>query len=284
MRRTVRSLSLLAGFFTVAAVLWPVEAYTQRGRAHIRTGSVRVVRGNFYRPVYYGPCHNRYFWGSGWGPYGFYPSIWYAQYPRYRYAYDEASLRIQVTPRDAQVYVDGYYVGMVDSFDGTFQRLHLSPGEHVIEIFLEGYRTIREPMLFRPREGYHLRRAMEPLTVGDPAAERPRPDPTARHAPPSYPGDARRPERMRDPRSGQIRSDEGGAIVVRVQPEDATLIVDGQKWDTPAGREPLTIQLSEGAHRIEVQKEGFRTFSTEVRVRRGETVPLNISLRSGGAD
>jgi hypothetical protein len=139
-------------------------------------------------------------------------------------------------------------------------------------------------MLFRPRESYHLRRAMEPLTAGDPAAERPRPDPTARHAPPSYPGDARRPERMRDPRSGQIRSDEGGAIVVRVQPEDATLIVDGQKWDTPAGREPLTIQLSEGAHRIEVQKEGFRTFSTEVRVRRGETVPLNISLRSGGAD
>jgi hypothetical protein len=139
MRRTVRSLSLLAGFFTVAAVLWPVEAYAQRGRAHIRTGSVRVVRGNFYRPVYYGPFHNRYFWGAGWGPYGFHPSIWYAQYPRYRYAYDEASLRIQVTPRDAQVYVDGYYVGMVDSFDGTFQRLHLSPGEHVIEIFLEGF-------------------------------------------------------------------------------------------------------------------------------------------------
>ena len=62
------------------------------------------------------------------------------------------------------------------------------------------------------------------------------------------------------------------------------LIVDGQKWDTPASREPLTIQLSEGTHRIEVQKEGYRTFSTEVRVRRGETVPLNVSLRSSGGD
>jgi hypothetical protein len=234
MRRSLSSLCLLAGFLTLAVVLWPAEAY--------------------------------------------------AQYPRHRYAFDEASLRIQVTPREAQVYVDGYYVGMVDSFDGTFQRLHLSPGEHVIEIFLEGYRTIREPMMFQPKEGYQLRRAMEPLAPGDPAAERPRPDPAARRTPPSYPGDVRRPDTTREPYPGQIRSDDGGAIVVRVQPGDATLLVDGQKWETPAGREPLTIQLSEGTHRIEVHKEGYRTFSTEVRVRRGETVPLNVSLRSTGGN
>ena len=288
MRRSVRSLSLIAGLFAITFVLAPTDVYAQRGRPIARPGSVRVVGAGFYRPYYYRPYYYRpyfygsfydpYFWGAGWGPYGFYPSIWYSQYPGYRYVYDEASLRIQVTPREAQVYVDGYYVGMVDSFDGTFQRLHLSPGEHVIEIFLEGYQTIREPMQFRPREGYQLRRALEPLAAGAPAAERPRPDPDARQAPPSYPGDARRPDEPR----GQIRSDEGGAIVVRVQPADATLIVDGQKWDTLAGREPLTIHLSEGAHRIEVQREGYRTFSTEIRVRRGETVPLNISLRSGG--
>ena len=288
MRRSLRPLTCLAGFFAVAVFLWPADAFAQRGRAPIRTGPVGVVRTGFYRPVYYrpyyyrpfyyGPFYDHYFWGAGWGPYGFYPSFWYSQYPGYRYVYDEASLRIQVTPREAQVYVDGYYVGMVDSFDGTFQRLHLSPGEHVSEIFLEGHRTIREPMLFHPREGYQLRRAMEPLAAGDPAAERPRPDPNTRQAPPSYPGDARRPESPGD----QIRSEQGGAIVVRVQPSDATLIVDGQKWDMLAGREPLTIHLAEGPHRIEVQKDGYRTFSTEVRVRRGETVPLNISLKSGG--
>ena len=278
MRRILRSSSLLAGSFAIALVFAPTDVHAQRGRAQIRTGPVGVLRASFYRPVYYRSFYSPFFWGAGWGPYGFYPSIWDAQYPRYRYVYDEASLRIQVTPREAQVYVDGYYVGTVDSFDGTFQRLHLSPGEHVIEIFLEGHRTIREPMLFRPREGYQLRRAMEPLAAGDPAAERPRPDPDARQAPPSYPGDARRPERARD----QIRSNDGGSIVVRVQPSDATLIVDGETWDTLAGREPLTIHLPEGQHRIEVQKDGYRTFLTEVRVRRGETVPLNISLRSGG--
>lgn len=38
------------------------------------------------------------------------------------------------------------------------------------------------------------------------------------------------------------------------------------------------IQLAEGDHRIEVRHEGFATYSSSVRVRRGETTPLNISL------
>ena len=33
-----------------------------------------------------------------------------------------------------EVYVDGYYAGVVDNFDGRFQRLNLEPGPHQIEI------------------------------------------------------------------------------------------------------------------------------------------------------
>jgi hypothetical protein len=43
-------------------------------------------------------------------------------------------VRIQGAPRDAQVYVDGTYAGVVDDYDGTFQRLDLEPGSHAIEI------------------------------------------------------------------------------------------------------------------------------------------------------
>ena len=154
----------------------------------------------------------------------------------------------------------------------------------MIEIYLEGHRTIRETMRFQPRTGYQIRRAMEPVGPGDPPADRPRPDPSARRAPPSYPGDARpeRPEDMREPRPGQIRSDQSGSVAIRVQPVGATILVDGEKWPGPEGREPLVIHLTEGVHRVEVQKPGYRTFTTEIRVRRGETVPLNVSLRTEG--
>ena len=44
-------------------------------------------------------------------------------------------------PEKTKVYVDGYYAGMVDDFDGMFQRLHIAPGRHDIALKLEGYRT-----------------------------------------------------------------------------------------------------------------------------------------------
>lgn len=47
-------------------------------------------------------------------------------------------VRLRVRPRDAAVYVDGYYAGIVDNFDGIFQRLTLEVGPHEIEIEAPG--------------------------------------------------------------------------------------------------------------------------------------------------
>jgi hypothetical protein len=51
------------------------------------------------------------------------------------------SMRVLVRPEKARVYVDGYYAGVVDDYDGLFQRLRLEPGPHQITFRLEGYRT-----------------------------------------------------------------------------------------------------------------------------------------------
>lgn len=47
-------------------------------------------------------------------------------------------IRLQVNPSDAEVYVDGYYAGIVDDFDGQYQRLALEAGPHKIEIAARG--------------------------------------------------------------------------------------------------------------------------------------------------
>ncbi|HMB80343.1 MAG TPA: PEGA domain-containing protein [Vicinamibacterales bacterium] len=52
-------------------------------------------------------------------------------------------VRIQGAPKDAQVYVDGYYSGIVDDYNGPYQRLDLPAGAHAIEI-----RTPGGPMAF----------------------------------------------------------------------------------------------------------------------------------------
>ena len=41
---------------------------------------------------------------------------------------------------------------------------------------------------------------------------------------------------------------------------------------------PQAVELPEGEHRIEVHKDGFATYSSSIRVRRGETTTVNVSL------
>jgi hypothetical protein len=315
MSRRLRQFVIGASVVAFALAMVPSEALAQRGRAPAPAGSRQAVARPpahrpsypshrpyypYYRPYYgygygyYRPYYPYYYspfyWGVGFGygygyPYGYGwgAPYWYQYpYPPYYggyYNYDEASARLEVTPKDAQVFVDGYYVGSVDDFDGVFQRLHVRSGEHTLEIYKEGYRTIRERMDFRRGETYKVKFTMEPLGAGEPAAARPVPAPD-----PNPPARDERPDRMRAapvPPRVAVRGD-GGALALRVQPEDATVLVDGERWDAPAGREPLVIQLEEGTHQIEVQKEGYRPYTAEIRVRRGETVPLNINLRRDG--
>ncbi len=72
------------------------------------------------------------------------------------------TLRLQVAPRQAQVFVDGAHAGVVDDFDGTFQRLTLPTGSHEIEITLDGHRTFREKVLISPRSTHHVRHRLQP--------------------------------------------------------------------------------------------------------------------------
>jgi PEGA domain-containing protein len=275
-----------------AGLLWPVDAAAQRRvvrRAPVRTVIVAGY-GRPYYPYYYNPFF--FDWYGGYG-YQYRP---YPAYPPYYYQ-PGSDLRIQVTPRDAQVYIDGYLAGTVDDFDGVFQRLRVPYGEHEVSIYREGYRTITEKMLFRPYESYHIKQPMQPLGAGETAEAQPQPDPNRRApeprgmgpgprrpAPPDEGmGQAPPPRRGAPPegRSADRNADRFGSVAIRVQPADAAVFIDGERWDTTPGEDRLLVELSEGEHRVEIRKEGFKTYSSTVRVRTGDTVPLNVSLSAG---
>ena len=59
-------------------------------------------------------------------------------------------MRLKVKPRNAKVYVDGYYVGPVDDFDGAFEKLPIRAGRHRVEIRAEGYETLGFDVLITP--------------------------------------------------------------------------------------------------------------------------------------
>jgi hypothetical protein len=91
-------------------------------------------------------------------------------YPRYYYDYDSypthASIRLLVEPSDAEVYVDDYYAGVVDDFDGVFQRLHLTPGAHEITLRLGGYQTWSAEVYAEPGRTLRVHHDMIPGASG----------------------------------------------------------------------------------------------------------------------
>ena len=259
--------TVLAGALLLA--LAPADAAAQRrgGPAHGGGGRQAVVVRPAYGPSYYGGFYDPFFWGyPGWYPYGFYAPVYGAGYGR-----PTGSARLQVTPKQAEVYVDGYLAGTVDDFDGFLQRLDVPAGEHELTLYLPGYRTIHQNVLFRPGDTVKITTAMEQLAQG--VSDEPRPRPKDDAAPPdAEPRRPAQPARESDARSSF------GTLSLRVQPRDATVLVDGDEWQAPEGARPLTLELGSGAHQVEVRKQGFTSYRNTVQVRAGETVALNVSL------
>lgn len=65
---------------------------------------------------------------------------------------DTGSVHLKVKPGSAQVFVDGFYVGTIDSFDGAFQKLTVAAGAHTIELRADGYQTEQFEVLVKPGE------------------------------------------------------------------------------------------------------------------------------------
>jgi hypothetical protein len=57
-------------------------------------------------------------------------------------------------------------------------------------------------------------------------------------------------------------------------------MIDNERWEGPQGDDRLVLQVTEGQHRVEIRKDGFESFTTDITIRRGETTPLNVSLRT----
>ncbi len=275
---------LALAFLVVAASATPTEAQWRHGPGG-RVGPV-VRLGVFWGPRFYDPF---------WGPFGFY----YPPYPYYYGGYSTtADIRVQVEPKNAEVYVDGHYAGPVNKFDGLFKRLKVVPGGHEIQVYLDGYKTITDRRYFSPGQGYKIQAKMQKLAPGESSGPKPTPPPASadsqpipqrmppgprgrvRQIPPPTPTEPAPPADQQPPATERAGADATnfGQLAIRVQPADAEIRIDGERWQGLPGQPRLVIDLPAGVHRVEIRKEGFEPFIRDVTVKPRETTPLNVSL------
>jgi len=254
---------------------------TDAERRHPRPGAPhgeygdRDGRTTYYggRRVIYGHYGGHYH-GTIYYPHTCYYDYW--DYPHYRnryYSYDPTgAVRVLVDPPSTKVYVDGYYAGIADDFDGVFQRLYLPPGRHEIALKLEGFRTHRVQIYSARGHTIKLHHNMasgegedEPEDMAGPLREEEEEEMRARES------DERDPAR----RSGN------GTLRLEVRPKDASIYVDGEFWGNGV-EEPL--RLPAGRHEIAVVRPGFHSIEREVDIRSGESFDLEIDLRRASKD
>ena len=291
--------------------------------------------GYGYRPYgYYGYGYGWPYYGLGfgfgigypyWGAYSYgwgYPYAWGGYYGGYYPSYHVndalGSAQLKVSPRETEVFVDGYFAGVVDDFDGFSQRLRLEPGEHEVTLFLEGHRPLTRKMLFTVGQTFKIQHAMEPLGAGEPPPQRPvasgklpapgrtrygqpgtqRPGPGQPADPanvdpgdPGAPGDRGVEVSIVEPPDSPPRTDRAtppdeargpsGTLSIRVQPDDAEVVIDGEPW-ARSGGERLVVALAPGVHRLEVRKGGHETYTGLIRIRPGVATSLNVALATAG--
>ncbi len=219
----------------------------------------------YYSP-YWGWGWNYWGWGGNWGWAPYWSTWWWGGPWGGTSAYISpgsvevgvrpgryAIVKTDVSPEEAQVYLDGKYVGSADDFDGVPDFLYLGPGTYHLEFRLPNYQTyatdlevtrgqqvrVEEELKLEP--GKSALDAFPPESKGTPlgrvftkgadatAQAAPRGDDgwSDRETPPAYRDDDRGDDEGMDVRAmPPARASNRGRIKFRVTPEDAAVYMD----------------------------------------------------------
>jgi hypothetical protein len=184
--------------------------------------------------------------GPGWGP-GWYDP-WYPYGPYYYPPPDYGWLRTNIEPNDAEVWVDGTYSGHAQDYDGPVNHLRLPLGDHTAEFTMPGYQKFSSDFSINPGGTTVIEYNLMPL--------------------PSY--------RKEGYKEGY------GVLSVKALPAETDIEIDGKFYAKSKGA-ALDISVPAGTHQVELSKEGYTSYYTEVTVPDGAAADLDVTLGREGA-
>jgi hypothetical protein len=274
--------------------------------------------GGGYYPYHYPYGWGNYgFWPGfyGWWWWGGYPAYGYGNYPGGYYDYDReraGALDFDVAPARTEIYLDGQYLGKVDGFDGWPRYLWLPKGTYDVVLYLDGYKTVARQISVYPGSVIQIDDRLEPGDSIRPedlvSKSTERRDERLRYERERREridrgeerGDGDEDEDWRD----RVRRDRGrmedhdrhdreadqdgdrssrkGRLVLDVEPEDASVYLDGRFVGTASELALMRdgLPVTPGEHRLAIVRPGRKAEEREFDVEAGEEVELDIELET----
>jgi hypothetical protein len=215
---------------------------------------VSLQRGFYYHP-YFG-----FYYGPYYGPFYPVPGPFLGAMRQ-----SVSAVRARVKPTETEVFVNGYFAGLVDDFDGIFQRLYVPPGQHDIVFRLDGYQTYRQRLYLQPGDTRDVVHQMQRLRDDEVAA--PIDEPGAAH-----------PWTPVTPTAGDRPASPFGILTLRVDPSGGAVLIDDEVWIVLNGRRDLVLHVPSGPHQLEVRRDGYQTFRTGIALSEGARTTLEVTL------
>jgi hypothetical protein len=266
-------------------------------------GGPRIFLGGCfaYDPFFFDFYYPFGYWGIGGGYWGPDYDPYYNGRPREYERDDMGALDLDLSPAKTQVYVNGQYMGIVDDFDGWPDYLWLPQGTYDVVFYLEGYKTIARQITVYPGNVLDLDDKMEPGPSTRPedlaAKSHERRDQRLseeRERGRRYSDDQGDDEGWRD----RVRRDRGsrhddyrgrppagddsarGRLILDVQPEDASVYIDGRFVGTGSDLSMMRagLPLAVGDHKLAIVRPGRQAQEKTFTVKAGEDVRLDVSL------
>ena len=268
-----------------------------RVRAVDRTQASGTATYGYYgqHVGYYGWYYPRiysWYWGYpyyswGWDPWYVRPGYAYvpAPAPEYRNTDQPAAVETDVSPKRAEVFVDGEYRGEARDFNGKWDRLLLAPGHRTVEFRDEGYQTLSLTLDIQPGAYYRIDErlargeGLDARSIQAPSATE-APDTTARHdAEPAFRAEIEASD-ADGARSPALRR---GLLRIEAGPADAMVYLDGEFLASAGELARLhgALPVAVGSHVIEVVRPGFAPERREVDVQGDGTVVVRMALTRG---
>lgn len=231
------------------------------------------------------------------------------------------ALDLDVSPGKAEIYLDGRYVGIADQYDGFPQYLWLEKGTYDVVLFRDGYRTVARQISIYPGMVISVDDRLEPGESTRPEEmmtpksterrdARLRDERERRERLEAEERDGRGGEDWRDRvredrdrwangeregRRGWDRDEEGrdhdghshdgdrgGRLRLEVEPEDASIYLDGKFVGTASEMADLRsgLSVSPGKHKLAIVRPGHKAEELDFEVEAGKVVDLEIELES----
>ena len=193
--------------------------------------------------------------------------------------YDGVRVVMHVVPDDADVLLNGRFIGAAYEFATPGTALRLASRLNELVLKKKGYREKAFDLRDFSSRNITLKAELESAALPAAAAAQPAPTAPAEDNPAyeakSEPLPPLPAEKPAAPEKGFVTE-----VALTVTPDEASVYIDGKFWGlAPADGKPADLRLPPGKYSFSVFKPGFKPYSREIVIPRQAAFSLAIALQ-----